>query len=59
MRVPLVAEASTITVPSVIPDITALRIGKLRRVGGESGQNWETSAHSRVIRCASPMFCGG
>ena len=44
MREPLVSEASTITVPSDMPDMTALRIGKLRREGGAWGQNWDATA---------------
>jgi hypothetical protein len=49
MRAPLVSDASTTTVASAMLDITALRIGKLRRLGGESGQNCETPAPRLAI----------
>ena len=53
------SDASITTVASVIPDITALRIGKLRRLGGASGQNCEITAHSEAIRRWSAWFSGG
>ncbi len=56
---PAAGEASTTTVPSARPDITALRSGKLLRVGGASGQNCETTAPSAAIRRWSAAFSGG
>ena len=39
--------------------MTALRIGKLCFVAGESGQNWETTAHRFAIRACSGALPGG
>ncbi len=51
-----VLDASTMTLASVMPDITALRIGNVRRLGGASGQNCETTAPWRTRRRWSGAF---
>ena len=58
-RPPLVCEASTTTVAREKPDMTALRIGKLRLLGGASGQNCEMIACSRASWRCSSAFWGG
>ena len=59
LSAPEVADASTTQVPCAMPLVTALRSGKVVRVGGVDGKICDTTAPVSAIACASDAFSFG